>query len=278
MLAAAIQVFVMATKRSQQSHGDSHSMDPHVTAYLDSFLKSRKNERVKCCGSSRSLFCCECCRLLIRKEEWPSCLQANSLQLPFDLHIVLDDQRATATGLHAVALLGNQVSLVDVKRGDRIPDYSTTTAQTYLLFPSLDSVPISSVNDISTMVVLDCKWTKTSLSSSSLSHLPRVTLLSPPLESHFWRSHTAGEKCLSTIEAIYYAVMERDHNDDFIHLLWLFALQRAAIQARGLWKDRKGLPFTQVGKEEQRAYRRQKHKDKVEDDDNKLFLDSHISC
>jgi hypothetical protein len=185
----------------------------------------------------------------------------------------LDDQRATATGLHALALLGNQVSLMDVKRGDPIPDYSTT-AQTYLLFPSLDSVTMSSVNDISTLVVLDCKWTKTSLSSSSLSHLPRVHLSSPPLESHFWRSHTAGEKCLSTIEAIYYAALERDHNDEFINLLWLFALQRAAIQARGLWKDRKDFPFTQVGKEEQRAYRRQKHNGKVEDDDNKLYLDT----
>ena len=237
--------------------------DPRVTAYLDSFPPSRKNDRVKCCGSSRSLYCPECCRLVIPKKDWPSCLQDHSLQLPFDLHIVLDDHRATATGLHAVALLTNQVSLIDVKRGDPIQDYRCAD-QTYLLFPSPDSVPLSTVNGIFTLVVLDCKWAKTSLSNSYLSYLPRVHLSSPPLESHFWRSHTAGPKCLSTIEAIYYAALEREDNENYIHLLWLFALQRAAIQARGLWKDRKGLPFTEVGKEEQRAYRRQR-KEEAED-------------
>jgi nuclear transport factor 2 (NTF2) superfamily protein len=97
-----------------------------------------------------------------------------------------------------------------------------------------------------------------------------VHLSSPPFESHFWRSHTAGSKCLSTIEAIYYAILETDNNENYIHLMWLFALQRAAIQAQGLWKDRKGLPFTEVGKEEQRAYRRQK--DEVAGNNNELYL------
>lgn len=239
----------------------STGRDPHVTMYLDSFLPPRKVERVRCCGTSRSLFCEECGRLLIPLDEWPSCLRDGSLRLPFHLHIILDDDRSTATGMHAVALLrDDDVKLADVARGDEVGDDTAGSGTTYLLFPSADSVPLSSVEDLSTLVVLDCKWTKTSC-SESVRHLPKVHLSSPPSESHFWRSHTAGSKHLSTIEAIYYAAMERDDNANYIHLLWVFALQRAAIYSRGPWKDR-SLPFTESGKEEQRA-RRRKNKDEI---------------
>ena len=232
--------------------------DPEVTAYLDSF-SPKGNERKKCCGASRSLFCSECFNLVVPRSDLPSCIRDGSLKLPFNLHILLDDQRTSATGLHAATLLGKeQVTLVDIKRGDSVQDYRDCS-QTYVLFPSTDSVPLSSVRDISTLVVLDCKWTQPARAQSFVSELQRVHLSSPPKQSHFWRSHTAAQGCLSTIEAIYYAALEVDpHNSDLIHLLWLFGRQRAAIQSRGIWKDRKGLPFTEAGKEEIRALRRQK--------------------
>lgn len=114
----------------------------------------KPNVRVDCCGTSHSLYCKRCCRLLVpnhvlpapvflRKKEIDSGnylmtikardadmksheeLKTNddsishertttnnnqysnqrSLRIPFDLHIVLDDRRGAATGLHAVALL-----------------------------------------------------------------------------------------------------------------------------------------------------------------------------
>jgi hypothetical protein len=88
--------------------------DQDVTRFLDCFLSEegvalrKKWPRVTCCGSSRSLYCHECLRLLVPKEDWPKPLLDGSLKLPFELHVVLDDHRAKATGLHPVILLGNK--------------------------------------------------------------------------------------------------------------------------------------------------------------------------
>lgn len=240
--------------------------DSIVTEYLESFSVPTKAERQQCCGSSRSLFCNECCRLF-PSSDLPACIENGSLELPFELRIILHDQRSSATGLHAVALVGdkNRVSLHDIKRETDSP--MEFRDNTYVLFPSEDSVPLSSVrNDILTLVVLDCKWTRPAAAQDTVAALPKVHLSCPPSESHFWRSHTAKQGCLSTIEAIYHAAMELDPtNSDLIHLLWLFGKQRAAIQQRGLWKDRKHLPYTEDAKEAMRALRAQKNRVVIND-------------
>lgn len=249
------------------------NFDPEerLSSYLDSFSEKHETSamRIKCCDSSRSLYCSECCRLLIPESELAPCLQKGTLKLPFDLHVIMQDRRASATGLHAMALLQGAtsvgpVTLVDVERGESIPEYQNAK-NTYLLFPCADSVPLSAVEtEISTLVVLDCKWNRSGRLTSRpiLQGLPRVHLSRPPLESYFWRWHNEGAGKLSTIEAIYFASAElAPDNEDLVHLMFLFGMQRAAIAKRGLWKDRKALPFTGDGKEEQRALRRrQEHK------------------
>ncbi|KAL7549655.1 hypothetical protein ACHAWF_012921 [Thalassiosira exigua] len=289
-------------------------------------------DRVFCCGASRSFYCKECCRLLVPDHSLPSpisgrsgmasaknvldrsCSERRPLKLPFNLHIILDDRRGSATGLHAVALLNNRrideehddrcctddqdcgdcggdnhpngagpVTLIDTSKGDEVPHYGFGTDATYLLFPSPGkSVPLDSVSSqVQTLVVLDCKWTHSGnyLKSEQLSSLPRVHLSCPPRESYYWRWHNAGFGAVSTIEAIYYAAFEvlqtkihslletnqksGEHLDDLVgqenlvHLLWLFGLQRAAILKSA--KD-EGIPapFSDEGKELQREMRRQK--------------------
>eukprot|EP00957_Ditylum_brightwellii_P030516 2311353-Ditylum_brightwellii.AAC.1 len=146
--------------------------------------------------------------------------QGPTVQLPFDLDIILDDRRNSSTGLHAVVMLGasnesnknhNNVSLIDNARDDTIPPYNTNN-NTYLLFPSKDSIPLSSVSTtITKLVVLDCKWTKSSLlQHPNLQHynIPHVHLSNPPDKSYFWRWHKEGKGMLSTIEAIYYASLD----------------------------------------------------------------------
>lgn len=143
-----------------------------VQNYLEKFLSEtpptteigRTFQRVVCCNSSRSLYCEECCRLLVQDDSLPiSCRRRNHserpLKLPFDLHVILDDCRKSATGLHAVALLNGtgdrdetsnyscdleSVKLVDLEKDD-VPRYIDDTC-TYLLFPSPgESVPLESV-------------------------------------------------------------------------------------------------------------------------------------
>lgn len=305
-----------------------------VEQYLNSFDGKTSFTRSTCCNSSRSLYCKECCRLLVPDNALPHpiYLRRNNgvvdghsvdessstvhgekpqrpLMLPFNLHIILDDRRGSATGLHAVALLNNEgemstqpkdnVVLIDVANGGNVPNYSrcdqsctsvndnstTTTTNheqsdtTFLLFPSPgESVPIESVAcQMETLVVLDCKWTKSSLyrKNANLSKLKKVHLTKPPSNTYYWRWHNAGSGCVSTIEAIFYAAMEVSQlkqksknqcasiednlaeRNNLIHLLWLFGQQRAAT-FKAAERDGIPAPGSEQGKELARSLRKQK--------------------
>ncbi|EJK70187.1 hypothetical protein THAOC_08476 [Thalassiosira oceanica] len=210
-----------------------------------------RSQRSKCCGNSQSLYCKHCFRLLAPEEMLPQSvidrrilLSGNKdsesdpaparrpLRLPFDLEIVLDDRKGSATGLHAVSLLTTResslglgkVSLLDFSETQEIfPDaYSDVgNGSTYLLFPSVDSVPLQSVaNDIETLVVLDC-----------------------PI---YYAAH----------EMMMTGRWEAVDKNNLKHLLWLFGHQRARIRE----KLPKGTdaPDSVEGKEWQRGLKKQK--------------------
>ena len=211
-----------------------------VGDYLDSCMtpesleKQKEWPRVNCCCTSRSLYCSECYALLIPPNEWPTTFN----RLPFHLHIILQDRRNAATGLHAKVLdesldvdqsnSHNHVQVFDLERLDPLP--KSYPEHTYLLFPSEDSVPLESVrHQVHTLVVLDCKWTKSSSRQDPrLANLPRVHLTRPSTISYYWRWHSAGPECLSTMEAIYEAACEVEPEGNWLPWLWLFGLQRAA--------------------------------------------------
>ena len=254
--------------------------------YLNSFLHERQCffPRVKCCGSSKSLYCSECYNLLVPQESTPLAIQKGHLDLPFDMDIILDDRRRSASGIHAAVLLnasqlgrkeslkeGSSIQIIDAKKGDKLPCYSDefgdTNTGTFVLFPSKSSVPISKVaGKLSRLIVLDCKWTRTGTQQClpGLVGIPQVHLEFPPEESCFWRYHNAGPGMLSTLEAIYFASSEvMNHMERFpeankkalIELMWLFGIQRAAI-ASSRQCEGKPLPFSAEAKERQRKLRR----------------------
>mmetsp|Transcript_7101 Transcript_7101/g.7752 ORF Transcript_7101/g.7752 Transcript_7101/m.7752 type:complete len:396 (+) Transcript_7101:238-1425(+) len=315
--------------------------EQNLATYLNSFLDNPPSyPRVKCCGSSKALYCTACYNLLIPKEYWPNDIQNGNLNIPFDLDILLSDRRRSSSGLHAVVLLqasqnskmerqkqsekgqeqqqqeqnekftGTICTLIDVTAGDQIPHYDTTithaktdpnhqakkdilksenhTNNTYILYPSQSSVPISSVSSkINKLIVLDCKWTMTQHLQTlpQLQNMQHVHLDYAPKESYFWRWHNAGEGMCSTMEAIYFAALQvqianrgkhnnRNTNDDYIndeetnndvndeerckrlvHLMWLFGIQRSATIMTAK-SDGKPLPFSVEGKEYQRSLRR----------------------
>lgn len=249
---------------------------------VENYLEHRpvvKHPRVKCCNSSRSLYCPECCALLVERDHRPP-----PISLPCKLDVVLDEKnRAKSTGIHAKCLIDaqealaasdNECALYDIERGDALPDYNVSDSDgTFILFPVPgESVPLASVaGSIDRLVVLDCKWTKSSCKDRpELRNLPKVHLTEPPEKSYFWRWHNSGPGMISTIEAIYYASLElaehkrsipKDERENLIHLLYLFAEQRMSIQ-RSCEKSGETTPFSEKGKEEQRALRRYKGTEK----------------
>jgi hypothetical protein len=344
------------------SSNNATSAEAKVKAYLDSFTSNNVHPsiqefpRVACCKPSQSLYCKECCRLVVPDDVLPAPIRLRKhyflcggdgvnaitnlrescpdhqgsndrpLRLPFDLHVILDDRRGSSTGIHAVALLGSSfcdsfaarhelsedkeihplynelgsVKLTDVEKLDPIDQseilenaleaydeslVDENNASTYFLFPCRgESVPLQEVSGkVKTLIVLDCKWTKSGVwrRSNRLRNIPKVHLSNPPIISHFWRWHNAGEGMMSTIEAIYYAGLEVyqskrekllvdsdvaqsqqlekssiDENN-LVLLLWLFGRQRMATleQAKN---EGKVAPCCEDGKEMQRALRRRK--------------------
>lgn len=252
-----------------------------VEATLEKYLDETRPceswpRRVFCCDSSRSLYCSECCSICIPDESLPSPIYEGRLRFPFDIDIILDvkERKTSATGIQLVSLaktleqrremlnLGKaekSVTLYDLGKTD-IPDYSVEEG-VYVLFPTKDSVPISSVSP-SRLVVLDIKWSSLAVKgNTNITRLPKVHLDSPPAQSYFWRWHNAGKGMLSTIEAIYIASLEvtrnrwsQDERNDLIHMLWLFALQRSVIHVKSELEQRV-LPFTEEGKESRRMLR-----------------------
>jgi len=280
---------------------------------LASFLEKCSNEarnleqgsspfaaRTNCdkCGASRSMYCFDCCRLLIPFEQRPDPILSETLRLPFDVDLILDDRRASSTGVQMKAIMDSmsqcegKMRLFDKELNEEVPDYLTAEdcEGTYVLFPCPESIPLSEVvleNSeylrIRRLVVLDCKWSRSSIRlDPKIAALPRVHLAADrvPKHSYYWRWHSAGQGMLSTAEAIYFSACEVATVDPswevvdcrkLVYWMWLFGLQREIIAQRhskkGKVRDGKDpnenavLPFDEDAKSASRALR-QLHKDR----------------
>jgi len=253
-----------------------------LVEYLETCSTSTKDwPRVRCtiCNASRYFYCPDCCKILLPREIWPQPLRDGSFRVPFKVDFILDDRRTSSTGIQAATII-DTASFADESRpyriidreADEIANYEEEADGTYLLFPGPTSVPLStllSTSQVKTLVVLDCKWSRSSVRlHPSVAFLPKVHLDGSPKQSFYWRWHNAGEGMLSTVEAIYYAawtVAESqkwaiDERKQLVLLLWFFGLQREVIRRK--YEKNAGLtlpphlPFTEDGKEYRRAMRR----------------------
>ena len=245
---------------------------------------SSSHRRVICntCRTSRSLYCPECLKILLPRDQWPEAIRNGKVRLPFGhLDIVLDDRRTSATGVQVATILQSvnaifesSVSLFDKGKGDVLPSYDDSKEKgVYLLFPCASSEPLSSVlssgRSLQKLVVLDCKWSRSSVRlDPSIAKLPRIHLDNAPQHSYYWRWHNAGDGMISTVEAIYFASWQaatalgwtQKDRHELVHLLWLFGLQRQHIRHKYEVEAGKSfpseLPFDMDGKEQRRALRR----------------------
>lgn len=226
-----------------------HEFEQDLVDFLDN-CPEQDWPKVACttCGAPCSLYCADCCRAVV--TEAPA-----ALQLPFALDLMLDDRRVVATGIQAAALI-KDCSIYERAKDDSIDLQGLDATNSALLFPGPDSKPISECHKIDRLVVLDCRWNKSSLRLHPLlASLPKVHLDIPISRSYFWRWHSAGRGMVSTIEAIYYAARLLDNNRDFLNMLWLFGCQRKYIRNQHCHDTESILPFSEQGKEQQRKLR-----------------------
>ena len=252
------------------------------------------------CGAELCrIYCSTCLEIQIPKDSWPRPLvrdleRGTPFRLPFKVDLILDDKRGASTGIQAAAIcqiadsdgyndsnheIGTKEHSFRIFERDSdekfsIPNLSQKDEHAFVLFPGPGSRPLSEILSKSTidrLVVLDCKWTKSSVRlNPHIDRLPKVSLDIQPSQSYFWRWHAAGEGMVSTIEAIYYAArqvadaLEEEWNsqekNDLVHLLWLFGLQRDLIRQKYeageiRTRDERAVPFSPDAKEFQRKVR-----------------------
>lgn len=252
-----------------------------LARYLESCADFIPESRTVCSGCmvSQFLYCPTCYEILIQ-DNWPESVVNGTFRLPFDLDIVLDDDRNSATSIQLATMMKkvdsparDSVVVFDCKKNDEIPKYEEGSEGTFLLFPGPSSQPLSSVlstSGIKKLVVLDCKWSRPSIRlNPSVASLKTLHLDHAPKQSFFWRAHSEGEGMVCTIEAIYFAAWQaagtlgwpKAEQQSLVNMMWLFGKQREVIRRRYAAKNsaRKvpnPLPFTKEGKEYQLTLRR----------------------
>jgi hypothetical protein len=254
--------------------------DETLARYLESCADLIPGSRTVCdgCMVSRFLYCPDCYEILVPKESWPESLRNGTFRLPFDVDIILDDKRASATGIQLATAMKevdkparDSVTVYDCGRNDEIPKYEegSESEGTYVLFPGPSSQSLSSVlttSGIKKLVILDCKWSRPSIRlNPSIASLKRVHLDHSPKESYFWKAHSHGEGMVCTIEALYFAAWQaagtlgwsKAEQQSLVHMMWLFGQQRAVIgkyySTNSSRKPPNHLPFTEEGKKYQRS-------------------------
>lgn len=147
------------------------------------------------------------------------------------------EKTSKSSAVHAV-IVSPQATMYE---SPNVPDYDP--AETILLFPSADAVPVGdypNLSKVKRVVVVDSQWQKTNgiISHPNLKKLPCVVI--NMRQTYFWRYQPdgMGDEMLATIEAIYY--MAKDfHNATntqvpydgrFDNLLYFFAHQYKVIQ------------------------------------------------
>jgi hypothetical protein len=249
-----------------------------LARYLESCADFIPESRTVCsgCKVSQFLYCPTCYEILSPEDNWPESVVNGTFRLPFDLDIVLDDKRNSATSIQLATMIKkvdsparDSVVVYDCEQNDEIPKYEEGSEGTYLLFPGPSSQPLSSVlstSGIKKLVVLDCKWSRPSIRlNPSVASLKTVHLDHAPKQSFFWRAHSEGEGMVCTIEAIYFAAWQaagtlgwpKAEQHSLVHMMWLFGQQREVIRRRyaanSAGKLPNRLPFTEEAKDYQRS-------------------------
>jgi len=262
-----------------------------VSDELDKEIAKWQRQECASCGQRSMLYCPFCCRAL----GVPAGVEVPSCRMPFRrCDVVFDDSAKKATSMHAKIIAPTQVRLIDLFTSDgsknktlsrhgtdaiedaeatlrEIPEYSPEAA--VVLFPDEGSIPLKDIANVPgmvsmeklTLILIDAPWraAQTLRKHPHLAALRSVRLSNPPT-SRFWRYHSEGAGCVSSIEALAAAAEEAEVTSSSPSanavgehpLLFFFIRQLALIASRS--RPGAELPTDGAAKERRSARVRQK--------------------
>lgn len=201
-------------------------------------LRSVSRSRFACpyCQKSSMYYCCRCIypdpRVLARIPKFT--------HLPFFIDILRHTRELSSknTANHAKLLAPDYVNLYTYP--DEYPPYDDTCDDVVLLYPDETSKPLSSLDfsKFKRILILDGTWSQ---ANSMMIREPRLQNMRKIkiecAETNFWRYQHLGNKHLSTIETIYYMLVQfhtafekREYGGEYDDMLFFFSYMYELIQ------------------------------------------------
>lgn len=212
------------------------------------------------CGRSCKFYCPYCIQVVGKRKD----VMVPQVELPIQVDIIFQDAIKKSTAIHAKLLAPKQVAIHTYP--NEIPAFNPN--DTVIVYPSEDATVLAELpqlDQIKHLVLIDSPWQKSRaiIMNEKLASLPRVKLKRPPSHSNFWRYHSEGEGCVSTIEAIECIVQEycdaRETRFES-NLLFFFDLLGSYIRKRR--ENEPEIPMDEQVKAKYRRLRDQKEKGK----------------
>ncbi|KDO34297.1 hypothetical protein SPRG_19115 [Saprolegnia parasitica CBS 223.65] len=224
------------------------------------------------CKKSSKFYCATCFLSLGA----PSDVHVPRIKLPVTIDVIFHDKIKKSTAPQGKVVAPEDIHIIPFPYKDGAsPVYDP--AKAVVVYPSNDAFVLDELEDLDqleTLIFIDCPWQKgpAILNDKSLSHLRTVKLAKPPLHSKFWRYHSSGDGCVSTIEAVYLMLEEYTaamharnlaltSTDDVSEILYYFNLVHDTILETHKSDPNRQLdraPMSEAEKERQRLLRSQK--------------------
>ncbi|OQS05521.1 hypothetical protein THRCLA_02371 [Thraustotheca clavata] len=235
------------------------------------------------CKKSSKFYCATCCVSVGVPEN----TTVPCIRLPLKVDILFQDKLKKSTAPQGKVIAPQDIAIVPFPYVDG-HTLAYDPSKCVVVYPSNDALVLEELDDlasIDTLIFIDCPWQKgpAILNDSSISHLRSVKLAKPPLHSKFWRYHSSGEGCISTIEAVYLMLEEysaachaRDiplsSTDNVADLLYFFHMIHDVILETHKSNPNRQLeraPMSEEEKNRQRIMRSQKELGKKRKRENK---------
>ncbi|CAM9358439.1 unnamed protein product [Phaeothamnion confervicola] len=176
---------------------------------LDEFFKVPLSypPRIACdsCKKSAVLYCPQCVYALPGSD-------LPRVHLPLEVHVLLEEERKRSTGLQVAVLAPDSARVLEWPEDIPIGEYG---AETVVLYPSDSSVTWGALRPeelaaVRRILLLDCRWQRgrAIANSPKLAGVRHIRIEQPPEHSRFWRWHSSGPGCLSSLEACYCILKE----------------------------------------------------------------------
>jgi len=216
--------------------------------------------------------CCFYCTNCFVPSGAPATVKVPRLRLPLKVTLLFNDKIKKNTGVHARVLAPDDVDLVHYKS----KDYSFDPQTDVVVFPSdqattFDELPAERLCSIKRLVLVDTTWqfaNKKVLRDPRIGELQHIKLRKVESHSAYWRYHSEGHHCLSTIECLRLVLNEYQqarnslvrsrgsaadvsvHSTNFNDLLFFFDLIASRITKRSQFITDKKLPTSLAAKQQ----------------------------